>query len=164
MSVHELAQVNIAVAREPLDGELLADFVAALDPVNERADGATGFVWRMQGEEGNATDVRGFGGDPNLIINMSVWRSLDALREFVYRDPEHLQVMRQRRKWFSRLDFYMVLWWVPEGHRPTIAEAEERLEHLRAHGPTPTAFTFRTSFDSPTAVEGRVEDQDLCPA
>jgi hypothetical protein len=163
VSQHQLAQVNIAVAREPLDAPLLADFVAALDPVNARADRARGFVWRMQDADGNATAIRGFGETPGLIINMSVWESLDALRAFVYADPEHLRVMRRRREWFERLDLHLVLWWVPIGHRPTVAEAEQRLDFLRAGGPTPAAFSFRVSFDSPASEIERVDDPRLCP-
>jgi hypothetical protein len=164
MSSHQLAEVNIALARDALDSPLLSDFMAALDPVNARADQAPGFVWRMQSTDGDATGIRGFGGDPKLIINMSVWESLDALREFAYRDPYHLQVMRQRRKWFERLEFYMVLWWVPAGHRPSVEEAEDRLECLRVNGPTAAAFTFRSSFDHPDAAEELRDDRWLCPA
>ena len=164
MGLHQLAQVNIALGREPLDAPLLGDFRAALDPVNARADAAPGFVWRMQDTEGDATSIRGFGGDPRLIINMSVWASLDALSQFAYRDPEHLRVLRRRREWFERLDFYMVLWWVPAGHRPSVKEAEQRLALLRQRGPTPLAFTFRNSFDSPISPSGRIDDQWLCPA
>jgi heme-degrading monooxygenase HmoA len=160
----QLAEVNIALAREPLDGPLLADFMAALDPVNARADRADGFVWRMQNTDGDATGIRGFGGDPKLIINMSVWESLDALREFAYRDEAHLAVMRQRRKWFERLEFYMVLWWVPAGHRPTVEEAEGRLQALRDNGPTAHAFTFSSSFAYPDATDQQIDERDLCPA
>jgi hypothetical protein len=164
MAAFELAEVNIALAREALDSPLLSDFMALLDPVNARADRAAGFIWRMQNADGDATGIRGFGGDPKLIINMSVWESLTALREFAYRDQDHLQVMRQRRKWFQRLEFYMVLWWVPAGHRPSVEEAEERLECLRQNGPTAAAFTFRASFDHPGATEELVDDRRLCPA
>jgi hypothetical protein len=156
--------VNIALGREPLDAPLLSEFVAALDLVNARADAAPGFVWRMQDAEGNATSVRGFGGDPRLIINMSVWDSLEDLRRFVYRDPEHLRVMRQRREWFERLELSMVLWWVPAGHRPSVEEAEQRLEILRERGATAAAFTFRSSFDSPTSATERLDHEWLCPA
>jgi hypothetical protein len=161
---HELAQVNIALARQPLDAPLLADFMAALEPVNARADNASGFVWRMQTAEGDATAVRGFGGDPRLIINLTVWQSLEAMRDFVYGDPRHLAVMRRRRDWFERLELRTALWWVPIGHRPTVAEAERRLDHLRRRGPTPQAFTFRRHFDSPDAVVEHVDDVWLCPA
>ena len=161
---YELAQVNIAVAREPLDPPLLADFVSALEPVNARADRAAGFVWRMQTEDGDATAARGFGDDPRLIINLTVWESVEALRDFVYADRRHVAVMRRRREWFERLDLHTVLWWVPAGHRPTVAEAEQRLEHLRGHGPTAWAFTFRRHFTSPDAVVARDEHRTLCPA
>jgi hypothetical protein len=164
MRHHDLAEVNIALAREPLDAPLLADFIAALDPVNARADSAPGFVWRMQTEDGDAMAVRGFGGHPQLIINLTVWESLEALRSFVYRDPEHLGVMRRRREWFERLELHLVLWWVPIGHRPTVAEAENRLEHLRAHGPTRAAFTFRRYFGSPDTPTERIDDGWLCSA
>lgn len=164
MSAYELAEVNIALAKEPLDTPLLADFMAALDPVNARADSAPGFIWRMQNSDGDATGIRGFGGDPKMIINMSVWESLEALREFAYGDPDHLQVMRQRRKWFERLDFYMVLWWVPAGHRPSVEEAEGRLDCLRQNGPTAAAFTFRASYEHPGATDEVLDDQRLCPA
>ena len=136
-----LAQVNIALPSEPLDSPLLAEFVAALEPVNALADRSPGFVWRLQTEDGDATGIRAFG-DDRLIVNMSVWESLEALRAFVY-SGEHLAVMRRRREWFARMDAFLALWWVPLGHIPTVAEAEERLDHLRAHGPTSAAFTFR---------------------
>jgi hypothetical protein len=164
MRRHHLAQVNIALAVEPLDAPLLADFVAALEPVNARADGAPGFIWRMQTEDGDATAVRGFGGDPQLIINLSVWETLEAMRSFVYRDPEHLAVMRRRREWFRRLDLHTVLWWVPVGHRPSVAEAELRLELLRDRGPTLAAFTFQRHFESPDTLIERRDDRWLCPA
>ena len=158
-----LAQVNIALPREPLDSALLADFVAALDPINALADGSPGFVWRLQTEDGNATAVRIF--DDRLMVNMSVWESVEVLADYVYRSA-HTEVMRNRRTWFHHLgEVYAALWWVPAGHRPTVAEAEERLTHLRVHGPTPDAFTFQHPFAPPGSAETmqpRVDD--LCPA
>lgn len=151
-----LAQLNIALPREPLESELLAPFVAELDAVNARAEAAPGFVWRMTTEDGDNTAATGFG-DDRLIINMSVWRSLEDLRAFVYRDPEHLAVMRRRREWFERMDLFQVLWWVPDGHFPDIAEAEERLDLLRDLGPSPDAFTWREPFGAAAAP-------DACPA
>lgn len=142
-----LAQVNVARLRAPLDAPESADFVAALEPLNALADGAPGFVWRLQDESGDATTVTVFD-DPAMIVNMSVWESMEALTEYVYRSP-HVAAMRRRREWFDRMaEAFMALWWVPVGHRPTVAEAEARLRHLRAHGPTPWAFTFRTWFPS----------------
>lgn len=158
-----LAQVNIALAREPLDTPLLAEFMAQLAPVNAGADVAPGFVWRMQTEDGDATGVRGFGDDERLIINLTVWESLEAMRDFVFSDPAHLAVMRRRREWFERLALHTVLWWVPADHEPSVAEAEARMEHLREHGPTPHAFTFRAHF-APDDTRARRDDRSLCPA
>jgi hypothetical protein len=145
---HDLAQVNIARLREPLDSPLLADFVAQLDGINALADGSPGFVWRLQGGAGDATGVRGFG-DDQLLVNMSTWESLDALADYVYRSA-HAAVMRERKKWFSAMkDAHQALWWVPAGHRPTVPEAEERVARVREHGPTPLAFTFKQPFQAP---------------
>jgi hypothetical protein len=161
----EIAQLNLVLPREPLDAPLLADFVAQLGPVNARADAADGFVWRLQTDDGDATGIRALS-DDRLVVNMSVWRSVEALRAFVYGDRAHLDVMRRRREWFHRLEVFAVLWWVPAGHRPTIAEAEERLALLRANGPSPDAFTFRRHFPPPDAgVSDAVsDDRELCPA
>jgi len=166
-----LAQVNIGRLVAPLDSPRLADFVAGLDPVNAVADGAPGFVWRLQTEDGNATALRAFeadaeGCDGGILINMSVWESVEALAAFVYGD-EHLAVLRRRREWFERLkDAYAALWWVPRGHIPTITEAEERVKSLREHGPTPFAFTLRVHFPAPDSDEtgARVSPEDwACP-
>ncbi|MEU6098488.1 DUF3291 domain-containing protein [Streptomyces sp. NPDC047079] len=144
-AAYELAQVNIARLLAPLDSPQLKDFVDALDPVNAVADASDGFVWRLQGDSGNATDVPVLG-DEWLIINMSTWRDMNALTAFMYQG-RHREMLARRRDWFERLrEAVTALWWVPAGHRPTVAEAEERLLHLRAHGPTPYAFTLRTSF------------------
>ncbi|WP_432134086.1 MULTISPECIES: DUF3291 domain-containing protein [unclassified Streptomyces] len=141
----ELAQVNIARLKFPLDSPELKDFVDSLDPVNADADAAEGFVWRLQSEEGDATDIRIFG-DDWLVVNMSVWRDTDALTAYMYQG-RHREMLARRREWFERAAEAMVaLWWVPAGHRPTVAEAEARLLHLRTHGPSPYAFTLRASF------------------
>jgi heme-degrading monooxygenase HmoA len=156
---HHLAQVNIARLVAPLDSEQLRGFVEALDPINALADGAPGFVWRLQTEDGDATALRPYD-DDMLIVNMSVWESLESLADFVYRS-DHQQVMRGRRLWFERMsEAYMVLWWVPEGHRPSVDEAKARLELLRANGPSSDAFTFRSPFPPPgtdTAVAPELE-------
>jgi hypothetical protein len=148
VSGYHLAQVNIARLLAPLTDPLLADFMANLDPVNAVADAAPGFVWRLATEEGNATELHVFD-DDWLIVNMSVWTSVAALTSYVY-GPEHRAILGRRREWFSRLaEASTALWWVPEGHRPDIPEAERRLELLRAEGPTPAAFSLRTTFPPP---------------
>ncbi|MET9662471.1 DUF3291 domain-containing protein [Streptomyces sp. NPDC006510] len=149
---HELAQVNISRLKFPLDSPELKDFVEALEPVNAVADEAAGFVWRLQSDTGNATDVSVFG-DDWLIVNMSVWRDTDALTAFMYQG-QHRELMARRREWFERVEEAMTaLWWVPAGTRPRVRDAEERLLHLREHGPTQRAFTLRRSFPAPVATD-----------
>ena len=145
-----VAQVNIAQPKAPIDSPPLADFKAMLDPINAIADDAPGFVWRLQDDSGNATAIRIF--DDGLMVNMSVWESIDTLWDFVYA-TDHLAVMRRRREWFEHMKLFMCLWWVPAGHIPDVAEAERRLTHLREHGPTPEAFTFKQRFAPPAAVQ-----------
>jgi hypothetical protein len=162
--VFNIAQVNIALPREPVDSPLLAEFMAALDPINALADGSPGFVWRLQTEDGNATAIRPFD-DERLLVNMSVWESIDQLAGFVYRSG-HVALMRRRREWFEHIRLYVALWWVPADHIPTVVEAKERLAHLRDHGPTPFAFTFKQRFPAPDAELAPEVDEDLlgCPA
>lgn len=158
--VFHVAQVNIALAKAPIDSDLLSEFVALLDPINALADGTPGFVWRLQTEAGSALAVRAFDND-RIIVNLSVWESIDQLAAFVYRS-EHREVMRRRREWFDRLGMHTALWWVPVGEVPTVREAELRLAYLREHGPTPYAFTFKTRFVAAERLE--VDDQLGCPA
>jgi hypothetical protein len=158
-----VAQVNIALPKAPVDSPLLADFMALLDPVNALADASDGFVWRLQTDEGNATSIRPFE-DERLMVNLSTWESVEALREFVYRSV-HVEVMRRRREWFEHMRLYMALWWVPAGHIPSVEEAKDRLAHLREHGPTPHAFTFKQPFAPPDGSDAPLVDDELgCPA
>jgi hypothetical protein len=127
MATYRLAQCNIARLRAPLDSPVLADFVAALEPINRLADRTPGFVWRLQTEDGDATALRVFA-DDMLIVNMSVWESIDALARFVYHSG-HRDVMRRRRQWFEKPDdAYLVLWWMPTETLPTVPDAQFRFE------------------------------------
>ena len=147
MTRHHLAQLNIATMREPLESPSMAEFVASLDRINALADSAPGFVWRLKDEQGDATSVRPFGED--VLVNMSVWESVESLQDFAFRTA-HTDIMRRRREWFDRMErAYAVLWWIAAGHTPSIAEAAQRLALLREHGPTADAFTFRQSFAPP---------------
>src|SRR5262245_7860449 len=120
-------------------------FVSQLDPINALADASTGFVWRLQSEKGNATDIT-YNEDPMTLVNMSVWETVEALQRFVYKS-HHLGVLRDRAKWFEKpTEPIYALWWIPAGHIPTVAEGRERLEHYRRHGPTPHAFWFQQLF------------------
>ena len=145
----QLAQINIGRLRAPTDDPMIAEFMAALDEINALAERSPGFVWRFMTEDGNATAVRPFE-DELLLINMSVWESVESLGDYVYRS-DHTGYLRRRREWFERIrEAIVALWWVPAGHRPTVAEGIERIEHLRTNGPTPQAFTFRQPFSQAT--------------
>ncbi len=153
MTGHHLAQFNIARAIAPLDDPVLADFMARLDEINALAEESPGFVWRLESDSGNATDIRAYD-DPRMLINMSVWDSLNSLFDYVYMSG-HSKVMARRREWFERFDGpYVVLWWVPAGHRPTLQEAQDRLAHLERHGPSAQAFTFKQRFPAPSGDAG----------
>lgn len=164
MSGYQLAQINVATLKEPLDSPLLADFVANLDRINALAEDSPGFVWRLTGDGNDATSLRPLGDD--VIVNMSVWKDVESLNHYVYRTV-HVEIMRRRREWFERDSVsHMALWWVKAGHTPTLAEAISRLEHLREHGPSAHAFTFRHSFPPPDAQpdESPFVSGDECPA
>jgi hypothetical protein len=155
----DLAQVNVALAREPYTSPLFADFMAAVAPINALADASPGFVWRYQDDGGHEVAVRRFGGS-EILFNMSTWESVDALAEFAFKSA-HAEVMRERRRWFLPMkEAYAALWWVPAGHRPTVDEAEARVAHLGKHGPTSFAFTFRQRFPPgvalPIVIDGSV--------
>lgn len=160
-----IAQVNIARMHAPLDDPIMAGFVARLAEINALADRSPGFVWRLQTEEGDATYLRPYG-DDRILFNLSAWETIENLREYVYKTA-HGEVMRQRRQWFEKSGgMHMALWWVRAGHRPSVAEAKQRLEHLQEHGETARAFTFKRTF-TPTAVEEEITIQlplNPCPA
>lgn len=140
-----LAQVNIGKLLAPIDDPLIADFVAQLDAVNALADASPGFVWRLKDESGNATAIPAFD-DPRMIINMSVWESLEALRAYVYRS-DHAKVLARRRDWFEKPDGpHMALWWIPAGTLPSVDDGKRRLRLLVERGPSVEAFTFRDRF------------------
>lgn len=154
-SQYQLAELNIGRMLAPLDDPIMAGFVEALDRINALADASPGFVWRFQTEEGNATELRPYD-DDRIIVNYSVWETLEDLKNYVYQSA-HTEVMRQRRQWFEVFKgAYMVLWWVEAGRRPTISDAKERLEYLNQHGPSEFAFTFKQAYPAPDQPDQRV--------
>lgn len=165
MSNLHLAQVNIARARGETTDPVMAEFIARLPEINALAERSPGFVWRLQTEDGDATAVRPYA-DSRILINLSVWMDLAALRAYVFRS-DHAAVMKRRREWFERFEsVYVALWWIPAGHRPPVAEAVERLAHTDQHGSTAYAFSFREPFGPeglPSSRDGSTRD-DACPA
>jgi hypothetical protein len=155
-----LAQANIGRFRAPLEDPIMEGFRTQLDPINALADGSPGFVWRLQTEDGNATAIRPYADDNLMAINLSVWKSLESLQHFVYQSA-HVGTLRARAQWFEPIEGpILVRWWIPVGHIPTVAEARERLQYLKDHGPAPHAFTFRTPFPPPDEPAGEVESLD----
>lgn len=145
MGARELAQLNVAMMREPMTSPGMADFVASLGRINALADQAPGFVWRDTTESGDATVARLIGDD--VLVNISTWRDVESLSHFVYKSA-HMEIMRRRKEWFDRArEATVVLWWVNVGHRPSIAESADKLALLRARGPTRDAFTFQRMFN-----------------
>jgi hypothetical protein len=158
-----LALFNIATLRAPMDHPQIDDFRTNLDPINELAERSPGFVWRLQDESGNATNITPYP-DPMVITNMAVWESIDQLADFTYRSG-HLGFLRRRHDFFEPSTApILVLWWIPEGHLPTMEEAMARLEHLRQHGPTAHAFTFRHRYEPGDPEVSKGSDLDTCPA
>ncbi len=149
MNGYHLAQINVGRFLHPREDAANDGFMDAIDPVNAIADDTPGFIWRLVGDGNDATDLVPDEADPQLLLNMSVWTDLTALAGFVYRQPDHLAIMRRRKEWFEHMEVFMALWWVPIGHIPSVAEGMERLALLKANGPTAEAFTFRTPFDAP---------------
>jgi len=158
MPRYQLAQLNIATLLAPLNSPQLSDFVDNLDRINALAESSDGFVWRFDESYDLGDDVppnshpaavtsHPFG--PDVVVNLSVWRDVASLQAFAFKTG-HVEILRRKREWFARMDeAYMVLWWVPEGHEPTVDEAAERLAHLRTHGPTAHAFGFRDTCGPP---------------
>ncbi|MFE1751194.1 DUF3291 domain-containing protein [Streptomyces anandii] len=153
MTAFHLAQVNIGRIIAPLDEPELAGFVAQLPEINALADRSPGFVWRMVDDGGeDATGFRPDERDDMLLINCSVWESVESLRNFTYH-TDHLRVLSRRREWFRRMaETHQALWWIPAGHRPSVAEAMERVALVREHGPGPLAFTFRDPYPAPAGA------------
>lgn len=141
MVAYHLAQINLAQAKDQMDSEVMKGFVERLDEINALAEASPGFIWRLQDESGNASEIQVFD-DPLLLINMSVWQDIDSLKHYVYRSA-HVDLLRDRDAWFDKtVQAHQALWWVPQGHIPSEREGVERLQQLQQQGPSAAAFTF----------------------
>jgi Domain of unknown function (DUF3291) len=140
-----LAELNIGRTVAPIDSPLMAGFVSALDEINALAESSPGFVWRLKTDDNNATSLHPYR-DPLVIVNLSVWETVEDLKVYAYQS-RHVHFVRRRHEWFESFEKpYMVMWWIPAGSVPTIEEAKARLEHITHHGPTAHAFNFHKMF------------------
>ncbi|MDW5416376.1 DUF3291 domain-containing protein [Iodobacter sp. CM08] len=145
---YQLAQVNIAKAKEALDQPIMQGFVQQLAHINQLAEASPGFIWRLQTESGDATALKVFE-DELLIVNLSVWDSFESLKEYVY-SGEHLTVLKNKKHWFDKHHGpSLALWWIPKGHIPSIESAKNALAQLASQGPSPQAFTFAKPYLAP---------------
>lgn len=143
-----LAQINIALMKAPIEDPVMAEFAAALNEVNAVADRSPGFVWRLQTSSGNATNIRSYP-DPRMLVNLSVWRSVEQLKAYVY-NSLHGDFFIRRRQWFEKYQGdHFAMWWIPSGYLPTVEEGKAKLDYLALHGDSPECFTFAKPFYSP---------------
>jgi len=148
MKQYHLAQLNIARSKHPPGDAAMADFEAALDGVHAVSDSDPDFIWRLQSDQSDSRELARYEAD-GWLVNMTLWKSLDALRAFI-RSPLHLAVMRRRSEWFHQSgEPNYCLWWIEAGQRPGFTDALQRLNTLKRLGPTPAAFNFSQTFDAP---------------
>ena len=139
---YHLAELNVGRLLAPTDDPRVAEFMASLDRVNGLGKRMPGFVWMMEGsgEPGTGNTENAIGGDPQFVANLTVWKDVTSLERFVW-GTIHKQFYERRAEWFEVLgEMHFVMWWVPEGHQPSLDEALKRLDHLRAHGSSDHAF------------------------
>lgn len=142
---YHIAEINVARMVAPMDSAVMHDFASNLDRINALAESAPGFVWRLVGDGNDATSLRPFE-DDRIIVNMSVWDSIDALFQYAYYS-NHTDFFRRRTEWFSKMETpSLVMWWIEVGHIPTVAEAQDKLLLIEKNGPTPLAFNFKQRF------------------
>ena len=152
MTRYHLAQLNLGYLQAPLDSDGMAEFRLALDPINALAESTPGFVWRLKDDDGGSSSYVAVPGvdDPLVAPNMSVWESLAALKHFMHKSG-HASYLRRRREWFRKPNGLInVLWWIPEGETPTLADAVRRLRHLEANGPSPEGWGFAAPLEPPS--------------
>ncbi len=147
-----LAQFNIAEAVAADDSPEMLDFFSNVDRINALADEHPGFVWRLTDDTGIASSsIRPFSSE-FILVNMSVWKDRESLFNFTYKSA-HVEIYKRKKEWFKKMPrMHMVMWFVDEGHIPTLEEGMERLDYLNEHGESPHAFTFKSDF-TPTDLD-----------
>lgn len=152
---YNLAQINVARMLAPLDSKIMKDFVNNLDRINQLAEKSEGFIWRLI-EDNNESAVMVFK-DDQIVVNMSVWTSIETLFNFTYKSA-HKDIFKRRKEWFSAMkEMHMACWYVPEGKYPSAQEAKDRLDYLNKFGESPYAFTLKSNFSPKEASEYKLE-------
>ncbi|WP_026941450.1 DUF3291 domain-containing protein [Hellea balneolensis] len=159
----QLAQLNIAEAKYGTEDARMDGFTGRVDIINAMADRSPGFIWRLtdDDETDGALSLRMEGQNDYTLVNMSVWADIESLFHFIYKTA-HAKVMQGKNDWFNPMSRnHMVLWWVEDGHIPSMDEAKTKLDAIRAHGPSPEAFDFQTPFsDSGAPVKTNFPKKD----
>jgi hypothetical protein len=149
MNNYQIAEINIARMKGVnINDPIMKEFVDNLDSVNALAENSVGFVWRLKDDTNNATNLNPYN-DEQVIINVSVWESIETLETYVYKTV-HTDFLKRRREWFQAFGkVYTAIWWIPKGHFPTIQEAVDRLDYLQKNGATEYVFDFRKKYSPP---------------
>jgi len=138
-----LAHINIGHLKAPIDHPSIEDFAGNLDRINLLTEESPGFVWRLKDEHNNATSFNPYNNEL-IIVNISVWRSLEALKQYAYH-TEHMSFFKRRHEWFESTDKpHMCLWPIEDNIMPDANEGKKRLDHLWANGASSYAFDYKT--------------------
>ena len=150
MQKFQLAEINVALMKGiNINDPVMKEFVDNLDRVNALAESSEGFVWRLKDESSNnATSLNPYD-DEQILINLSVWESIEALENYAYR-TFHAEIFKRRREWFQTFGkVNMAMWWIPEGQFPTLEEAVEKLDYLQKNGSSELVFDFKNKYLPP---------------
>ncbi|RYF99077.1 MAG: DUF3291 domain-containing protein [Chitinophagaceae bacterium] len=152
MSRYQLAEINIARIRGVnMDDPIMKEFRENLDLVNGIAESSAGFVWRLKDESNNATSINPYD-DEQVIINISVWESIEQMEQFMYKTL-HADFLRRRKEWFQKFGkVYMAMWWIEAGKFPTEGEAVAKLDELQRNGASQSVFGFRNKYPAPGSL------------
>lgn len=148
---YQLAEINVARMKGVnINDPIMKEFVDNLDRVNTLAETSEGFVWRLQDDNNDATSFNPYE-DEQVIINVSVWETIESLGNFVFK-TYHTDFLKRRKEWFQSYGTVSTaMWWVHKGAYPTVEEAVEKLDYLQKNGTSAVAFDFRNKFPKPTA-------------
>ena len=149
MPNYQLAQINIAKMNGVnINDPVMKEFVDNLILINSLAESSDGFVWRLKGENNNATNLNPYN-DEQIIVNISVWQSIEHLEHYVYKTM-HTEFLKRRKEWFQKFGkAYYALWWIVKDEYPTVAEAISKLTYMQQNGATQEAFDFKNRFKTP---------------